>query len=109
MVEPTLAQALLLVSKWEALPPRSQGENAVQTPLNNNSSAQILAQSLFKDLRGNGYSAHQVLGLTTELIDLVTQALREALAARQAELEVGRTPSAGTPCATQIEALAQPQ
>jgi hypothetical protein len=74
----------------------------VQIPLNDNNGAQILAQSLFKDLRGNGYSAHQILGLTTELIDLVTQALREALEARQVELEVGRAPSAGTPCATQI-------
>jgi hypothetical protein len=60
----------------------------VQIPLDKNKGAQILAQSLFKDLRGNGYSAHQVLGLTTELIDLVTQALRETLAVRQSELEI---------------------
>ena len=38
---------------------------------------QILARSLFKELRGNGYSSNQILGLTTELIDLVTQNLRE--------------------------------
>ena len=37
----------------------------------------ILAKSLFKELRVNGYSPHQILGLTTELIDLVTQNLRE--------------------------------
>jgi hypothetical protein len=60
----------------------------VQVPLDNDKGAQILAQSLFKDLRGNGYSAHQILGLTTELIDLVTQALRETLAARQSEFEI---------------------
>ncbi len=41
----------------------------------------ILAKSLFKELRGNGYNANQILGLTTELIDLVTQDLREATAA----------------------------
>ncbi len=38
----------------------------------------ILAKSLFKELRANGYAPNQILGLTTELIDLVTQGLREA-------------------------------
>ncbi len=38
---------------------------------------QILAKSLFKELRHSGYSSNQILGLTTELIDLVTQNLRE--------------------------------
>ncbi len=46
-----------------------------------NKATQILAKSLFKELRGNGYSANQILGLTTELIDLVTQDLRDANAA----------------------------
>jgi broad-specificity NMP kinase len=36
----------------------------------------ILAKSLFKELRGNGYSPNQILNLSTELIDLVTQDLR---------------------------------
>ncbi len=38
----------------------------------------ILAKSLFKELRGNGYSANQILSLSTELIDLVTQDLKSA-------------------------------
>ena len=38
----------------------------------------ILAKSLFKELRGNGYSTNQILSLSTELIDLVTQHLKEA-------------------------------
>ena len=38
----------------------------------------ILAKSLFKELRVNGYSPHQILGLTTELIDLVTKDLHDA-------------------------------
>ncbi|HEY7724198.1 MAG TPA: hypothetical protein VH880_02605 [Anaeromyxobacteraceae bacterium] len=38
----------------------------------------ILAKSLFKELRGNGYSANQILSLSTELIDLVTQDLRDS-------------------------------
>jgi hypothetical protein len=37
----------------------------------------ILAKSLFKELRGNGYSPNQILSLSTELIDLVTQGLKE--------------------------------
>jgi hypothetical protein len=36
----------------------------------------ILAKSLFKELRGNGYSPNQILSLSTELIDLVTRDLR---------------------------------
>jgi hypothetical protein len=36
----------------------------------------ILAKSLFKELRGNGYSTNQILSLSTELIDLVTQDLK---------------------------------
>ncbi len=39
---------------------------------------QILAKSLFKELRGSGYTAHQILGLSTELIDLVTKDLKAA-------------------------------
>ena len=46
-----------------------------------NKGTKILAKSLFKELRGNGYAANQILGLTTELIDLVTQELRDANAA----------------------------
>jgi hypothetical protein len=38
---------------------------------------QILARSLFRELRCNGYSPNQILGLTTELIELVTRDLRD--------------------------------
>ncbi|GEJ57209.1 hypothetical protein [Anaeromyxobacter diazotrophicus] len=48
-----------------------------------NKATKILAKSLFKELRGNGYTANQILGLSTELIDLVTQDLREANGAAQ--------------------------
>ncbi len=40
----------------------------------------ILAKSLFRELRENGYSANQVLSLSTELIDLVTEELKAASA-----------------------------
>jgi hypothetical protein len=39
---------------------------------------QILAKSLFKELRGSGYTPNQILSLSTELIDLVTQDLKSA-------------------------------
>lgn len=50
----------------------------------------ILAKSLFKELRGNGYSANQILSLSTELIDLVTQDLRDASQQAQAH-DTGET------------------
>jgi hypothetical protein len=37
---------------------------------------QILAKSLFKELRGSGYTPNQILSLSTELIGLVTQDLK---------------------------------
>ena len=56
-----------------------------------NKATQILAKSLFKELRGNGYSPNQILGLTTELIELVTQDLRDAsqMAAAQNARDAG--------------------
>ncbi|WP_242346547.1 hypothetical protein [Anaeromyxobacter terrae] len=45
----------------------------------------ILAKSLFKELRGNGYSTNQILSLSTELIDLVTQDLKGEHAAAAAQ------------------------
>jgi hypothetical protein len=47
---------------------------------------QILAKSLFKELRGNGYSTNQILSLSTELIDLVTQNLKSEHAADAAAI-----------------------
>ena len=39
-------------------------------------SARILAGSFLKQLRANGYSTSQVIGVATELIDLVATGLR---------------------------------
>jgi hypothetical protein len=41
-----------------------------------NKGTQILAKSLFKELRGSGYTPNQILNLSTELIDLVTKDLK---------------------------------
>ncbi len=38
--------------------------------------ARILARSLFRDMRSNGYGNQQILALATELIDLVTRDMR---------------------------------
>ncbi len=52
-----------------------------------NKGTKILAKSLFKELRGNGYSTNQILNLSTELIDLVTQDLKDEHAAAAASQE----------------------
>jgi hypothetical protein len=49
----------------------------------------ILAKSLFKELRASGYTANQILGLSTELIDLVTRDLRAQGELRTAEEKSG--------------------
>jgi hypothetical protein len=48
---------------------------------------QILAKTLFKELRGSGYTPHQILGLSTELIDLVTKDLKSAQAPHLAAVD----------------------
>ena len=42
-----------------------------------NKGAKILAKSLFKELRASGYTPNQIIGIATELIDLVSDNLRE--------------------------------
>ena len=49
--------------------------------------ARILAKTLFKELRGNGYTPNQILSLSTELIDLVTQDLKGAVEAAEPEAD----------------------
>jgi hypothetical protein len=48
---------------------------------------QILAKTLFKELRGSGYTPNQILGLSTELIDLVTKDLKSAQTPHLAAVE----------------------
>ncbi len=45
-------------------------------------SAKILARTFFNQLRASGYTPHQVIGIATELIDLVTSDLKDADKAR---------------------------
>nr|WP_255652809.1 MULTISPECIES: hypothetical protein [Myxococcus] len=37
----------------------------------------ILARTFFNQLRASGYTPHQVIGIATELLDLVTSDLKE--------------------------------
>jgi hypothetical protein len=39
--------------------------------------AKILARTFFNQLRGSGYTQHQIIGIATELIDLVADDVRE--------------------------------
>ena len=59
-----------------------------------NKGTKILAKSLFKELRGNGYSTNQILSLSTELIDLVTQDLKDGHGAAAAAAAAANEPSA---------------
>ncbi len=61
-----------------------------------NKGTKILAKSLFKELRGNGYSTNQILNLSTELIDLVTQDLKDEHAAAAASQEAPPANEAST-------------
>lgn len=38
--------------------------------------AKILARTFFSQLRASGYTPHQVIGVATELLDLVTEELK---------------------------------
>jgi hypothetical protein len=61
------------------------GVNAMVPGMLDVKGTKILAKSLFKELRGNGYSTNQILSLSTELIDLVTQDLKGEHAAAAAQ------------------------
>ena len=56
-----------LVSQTEAAPHVSGDRSAA---------ARILARSFYRELRENGYTPRQLLSLSTELIELVTQDLQ---------------------------------
>lgn len=44
--------------------------------------AKILARTFYSQLRASGYTANQVIGVATELLDLVTEELKEASTSR---------------------------
>jgi hypothetical protein len=42
----------------------------------NTRASRILARSIFRDMRQDGYNCQQILALATELVDLVTKDMR---------------------------------
>ncbi len=66
-----------------------------------NKGTKILAKSLFKELRGNGYSTNQILSLSTELIELVTQDLKD----EHAQAAAAQAAAANQPAVEQRAAI----
>jgi len=54
----------------------SQSEETPRGTGDRSAAARILARSFYRELRENGYTARQLLSLSTELIELVTQDLQ---------------------------------
>lgn len=54
--------------------------------------AKILARTFYNQLRASGYNPNQIIGIATELIDLVASDLREGdkVAAPPPAVEVGK-------------------
>jgi len=55
--------------------PATDGKSSV--PLDRSAGARILARSFYKELRSSGYTPRQLLTLSTELIELITQDLQK--------------------------------
>ena len=53
----------------------TDGQNSVA--LDRSAGARILARSFYKELRSSGYTPRQLLTLSTELIELITQDLQK--------------------------------
>jgi hypothetical protein len=56
--------------------PDANGANGSIPSIDRAAGARILARSFYRELRENGYTPRQLLALSTELIDLITQDLQ---------------------------------
>jgi hypothetical protein len=75
--------ALHLSDHLDASQPEVTTSSSAAVGLDRNAAVRILARSFYKELRENGYTPKQLLALSTELIELVTEDLareREAKA-----------------------------
>ncbi len=63
----------------EKLAPQSSTNPSATTSvaLDRSAGARILARSFYKELRSSGYTPRQLLTLSTELIELITQDLQK--------------------------------
>ena len=57
--------------------PAEQSTAPAPLPFDRAAGARILARSFYKELRSSGYTPKQLLALSTELIDLITQDLQK--------------------------------
>ena len=55
--------------------PQPAPNAAAPVAIDRSAGARILARSFYKELRSSGYTPKQLLALSTELIDLITQDL----------------------------------
>ena len=49
---------------------------AIDVSRERNKAVKILAQSIFRELRNNGYTPQQIVGISSELIGLITSEMR---------------------------------
>jgi len=56
--------------------PATNGAGTSIPTIDRAAGARILARSFYRELRENGYTPKQLLALSTELIDLITQDLQ---------------------------------
>jgi hypothetical protein len=61
----------------EKLAPQAPDAASDRSPLDRSAGARILARSFYKELRSSGYTPRQLLTLSTELIELITQDLQK--------------------------------
>jgi hypothetical protein len=62
----------------EKLAPQDSATDATSSvALDRSAGARILARSFYKELRSSGYTPRQLLTLSTELIELITQDLQK--------------------------------
>ena len=60
----------------------------------NTENSRILARTFFGQLRTAGYTPTQIIGVASELLDLVTVGLKEKAAEAEAEREAASAPEA---------------
>lgn len=54
--------------------------------------SRILARTFFNQLRESGYTPHQIIGVATELLELVTENLKEIQSQKANSLVVATSP-----------------
>ena len=62
--------------KFAVQQPEGEQPASAPLPFDRAAGARILARSFYKELRSSGYTPKQLLALSTELIDLITQDLQ---------------------------------